>query len=118
MTGGLAATFITTPTVKKVDGTTTFTQSVQSKNGTIARLEDVVSHNSDATAHQPILDTINSIISTLGQGGIIASNFNATASYVKFSNGLILQFGNAAANATSITFPVAFTNNQYFLQQL
>ena len=64
MTGGLAATFITTPTVKKVDGTTTFTQSVQSKNGTIALAEDTISS----------ITQLNGIISVVKNGATTTIN--------------------------------------------
>lgn len=44
-------------------------------------------------------------------GGIVAANLN-TNGYVKFANGLILQWGNAGT-ASSITFPLAFTSVCY-----
>lgn len=51
--------------------------------------------------------TINNIIG----GGIVAQSL-AQNGWVKFSNGLIIQWG-FASNPNSVTFPLAFPNNLY-----
>ena len=48
-------------------------------------------------------------------GGIIAQSLG-TNGYVKFANGLILQWGNitTAVNDGTVTFPIAYVTNTYF----
>lgn len=50
-------------------------------------------------------------------GGIVAANL-AQNGYVKFSNGLILQWGTVNGCATSVTFPVAFKSAVYAISSM
>ena len=83
---------------------------------------DINSHNADVNAHSPILNaikaisgtnaydiapskTISSLIPLVGYGGIVAQRLEANG-YVKFANGLTIQWGNATS---PVTFPIAFS---------
>ena len=91
------------------------------------------SHNADVNAHSPILNAIKaisgmdayntapsmslaSIIPLLGYGGIVAQ-WLETNGYVKFANGLTLQFGltgDIPKNGTyQVNYPIAFTRLLY-----
>ena len=67
------------------------------------------SSNTPYTA-APACDLVNSIVTTLGIS-------KSTPGYVKLGNGIIIQWGVRGAMATdsgmNITFPIAFTENQY-----
>ena len=90
-------------------------------------------HNADVNAHSPILNaikaitgmstynvapskTIAEIIPLLGFGGIVAQKLEDNG-YVKFANGLTLQFGltgDIPKNGTyQVNYPIAFTNLLY-----
>lgn len=90
-------------------------------------------HNADVNAHTPILEaikaisgmsaydiapskTIDAIIQLLGFGGIVAQNLEDNG-YIKFANGLTLQFGltgDVPRNGTyQVNYPIAFTNLLY-----
>jgi len=88
-------------------------------------------HNTDATAHQPILNaikaisgmseydiapskTIAGIIPLLGFGGIVAQKLEANG-YVKFANGFCIQWGNYSAmpidtTTRKINFNISMTH--------
>ena len=91
---------------------------------------NLLAHNTDTTAHSPILNaikaitgmsaydvapskTISAIIPLLGFGGIVAQNL-ATNGYVKFANGFTIQWGDGGFNGTNlyldVSFPIAFAN--------
>ena len=84
-------------------------------------------HNADVNAHSPILNaikaitgtgaynvapskTISAIIPLLGFGGIVAQKLEDNG-YIKFANGLTIQWGSTIIHnrETQITFPIAFS---------
>lgn len=60
--------------------------------------------------------TLKACADSIGGGGIVAQLLEQNG-YVKFANGLILQWGyNSEVNGpTALTFPVSFTSNVYAL---
>lgn len=108
--------------------------NIPKKNGTLATLADVPApvdlnaHNADTNAHKPITDMIGRIIGggswqqapgksiaeivpLLGLGGIVAQRLEENG-YVKFANGLIVQWG-VNLSREIITFPISFTKAKY-----
>lgn len=107
--------------------------NIPKKTGTLATLADVPApvdlnaHNADTNAHKPITDMIRQIIGSgswqqapgksiaeivplLGLGGIVAQRLDQNG-YVKFANGLTIQWGNytESRNENDVrTFPIAF----------
>ena len=94
-----------------------------------AHADIINTHNADVNAHTPILNAIKAItgmsayntapsktiaamIPLLGFGGIVAQNLNDNG-YIKFANGLTLQFGltgDIPKNGTYlVNYPIAFT---------
>ena len=90
---------------------------------------NLLAHNTDSSAHEPILNaikaitgtssydiapskTISAIIPLLGLGGIVAQSLGNTG-YVKFANGLTIQWGQTSNSTTKFqskaTFPISFT---------
>ena len=77
-------------------------------NGAMYSATPGTSDNSTRVATTAFVQSlINSLKGSIG-GAIVASNL-AQNGYVKFSNGLILQWGRSTK--TSVTFPIAFPNN-------
>ena len=91
--------------------------------------EAVKQHNTDISSHPPITDQIKAILGSanwkdspastlvtiknlLGQGAIVASKLDANAGFVKFANGLTIQWGrdnySSEENSHWVTFPIAF----------
>ena len=87
---------------------TTYSTGTASSSG-ITKLYTGVGDNTDGTMTQK---AIKAIVGT--GGGIIAASLAANG-YVKFANGLILQWGlkTATSNWSSINFPIAFSSNCY-----
>ena len=76
-------------------------------NGAMYSATPGTSDNSTRVATTAFVQSlINSLKGSIG-GAIVASNL-AQNGYVKFSNGLILQWGNTRGG-TTVTFPVSFT---------
>lgn len=89
---------------------------------------NLLAHNTATDSHQPILNAIKAIsgmsaydiapsktiaamIPLLGYGGIIAQKLEENG-YVKFANGLIIQWGyhTDVADGTYIPFPISFAS--------
>ena len=106
--------------------TTVTTMIGQKADGTVVD-NKITLHNADVNAHEPILNaikaitgmssygtapskTIASIIPLLGFGGIVAQKLE-TNGYVKFANGLTIQWGDIRIHdrETQITFPIQFS---------
>ena len=61
--------------------------------------------------------TLKACADSIGGGGIVAALLEQNG-YVKFANGLILQWGNAGSNngSVDVTFPISFTKAVYQIQ--
>ena len=92
-------------------------------NGAMYSATPGTSDNSTRVATTAFVQSlINSLKGSIG-GTIVASNL-AQNGYVKFSNGLILQWGTIRGsckkqgkgkNSTTIPYPISFTQNYYFI---
>ena len=90
---------------------------------------NLLTHDTDTGSHQPILNaikaitgtsaydvtpskTISAIIPLLGFGGIVAQKLE-TNGYIKFANGVAIQWGiyNNIPTGAQINFPIAFTTS-------
>ena len=90
---------------------------------------NLLTHNTATDSHQPILNaikaitgtsayniapskTIAAIIPLLGFGGIVAQKLEVNG-YIKFANGVTIQWGiyNDIPTGTQINFPIAFTTS-------
>lgn len=88
---------------------------------------ELAAHNTNSSAHTPILNAIKAIsgmsaydvapsktiaamIPLLGFGGIVAQKLEENG-YIKFANGLIIQWGstNTVDRGVQITFPIQFS---------
>lgn len=106
----------------------------------VAIVEDITAHNTDENAHQSITSAIAKILgdsnwkvnpvatlkdikNLLGMGGIIAQRLNETG-FIKFANGLIIQWGTFDEDHSErpdyrireIQLPISFTQNWYAIQ--
>lgn len=109
----------------------------------VAIVEDITNHNTDETAHQPLTSAIAKILgdnnwkanpvanlkdikNLLGMGGIVAQRLEETG-FIKFANGLIIQWGilrrvaeaeqggNGNENQQVRRFPIQFATNKAIL---
>ena len=109
----------------------------------VAIVEDITRHNADETAHQPLTSAIAKILgdtnwkanpvatlkdikNLLGMGGIVAQRLEETG-FIKFANGLIIQWGvlrrvaeaeqggNGKENQQIRRFPIPFATNKAIL---
>lgn len=98
----------TLPIARGGTGATTVANAVKALLGTSALGSSTKPIYYDGAALKACADSI-------GGGGIVAANLN-TNGYVKFANGLILQWGHWSGGletSTTITFPVAFSSACY-----
>lgn len=109
----------------------------------IAIVEDITNHNTDETAHRPLTSAIAKILgdtnwkanpianlkdikNLLGMGGIVSQRLEETG-FIKFANGLIIQWGilrrvaeaeqggNGMENQQVRRFPIQFATNKAIL---
>lgn len=110
---GTGATTVTSDAngVVTVNSTnTTYSTGTASASG-ITKLYTGVGDNTDGSMTQK---AIKAIVGT--GGGIIAASLAANG-YIKFANGLILQWGVISSSTETwkaVTFPIAFPNNCFF----
>ena len=57
-------------------------------------------------------ETLKACADSIGGGGIVAALLEQNG-YVKFANGLILQWGLATINASEVVFPISFSDIRY-----
>lgn len=100
---------------------------LETHNDIVKAGNNLAAHNTDATAHKPILDaikaitgldfgtapsnTITNMIALLGQGGIVAARLSETG-FVKFANGFTIQWGYVrnVENHHKVQLPIAVSS--------
>lgn len=99
---------------------------LETHNDIVKAGNNLAAHNTDETAHKPILDaikaitgldfgtapsrTITNMITLLGQGGIIAARLSETG-FVKFANGFTIQWGYVTDRKEGhIDYPISVPN--------
>ncbi len=123
------ATTVTNMIGQKEDKTSVDNKIALHNTDSTAHTAMLTTHNADVNAHEPILTaikaitgmskydiapskTIAEIIPLLGLGGIVAQSLGKTG-YVKFANGLTIQWGETSNSTTKFqskaTFPISFT---------
>lgn len=129
-------------TEKLVDASIT-TEKLDQKSVTCEKLGDGVfelfddaidAHNIDKNSHRSIVNALENlmgtgdisspnslnivqIISMLGQTRIVANYFSSTANFVKFSNGLVLQWGKVdpgIGSGVEVTLPIPFSGKDFY----
>jgi hypothetical protein len=88
---------------------TTYSTGTASTSG-ITKLYTGLGDNTDGTMTQKAIKAIVGI-----GGGIIAQNIAANG-YIKFANGLIMQWGYYKGNSTSITYPITFPTECFIVR--
>lgn len=104
------------------DTNTTYSNATQSANGLMSAADkkklDGITTYSEATASAAGLMSATDK-SRLNNNYVTASNFGSSSGYIKYSNGLLLQWGTHKNNNTgvtsseTVTLPVAYSNTAY-----